>query len=1027
MTAQPLAISVFAAALTPFLYGSNAPSILLSPANVDLRAGQSRTVTVTATGGASTQNLVWSLQSSASTYTGSLGAFDPVKGVYTAPATPPSPNTIKIVATDSTNSALTAFATVNVLNPAPTISGLEPSTINAGLAYSVLIKGTGFMAGSQVSWDGKSAPSTWDAATGYLRISGGVAPAAGKSQIVVTNPDPGARASNSATLNVTQVQVQVSPDGRTLRTGGSLALSSKVVNSTDQTVVWSVKGGAAYGTVDEKAVYHAPSVLPPSTIVTVTAVSKADPTASASLAINLLNVVPVLTALDPSSINTELPFSVTLKGSGIVAGAQVQWGNVVIESTFDPQTGFLTIAGKGPAPGSLQLTVTNPQSGGTPSNARTLNVLPPVAVQLSPDGRTIRCNATLQLSPKVQNNTDQTVTWTVTGGGSVNAKNVYTAPPVLPSPADVTITAKANADPKAVASITIHLLNPTPAVTSASPSSLSVGDSGFSITGLGFAKNATVYFAGAKMPTQWVSDTELTVTGAIPALPGGIAAVKVMNPDPGSSVSTSIVVPVKMTGNKMSYAEAVRFLELASWGPTPESVAHLMTVGRDAWLAEQFDPAATTITPYPLPNDANEGVTRMQDAFFTNALTGPDQLRQRVAFALSQILVVSAIKDTRYAQMAPYMTMLSTNAFGNFRTLMEQVTRNPSMGYFLDMVNNDKANPARNTVANENYARELMQLFTVGLVNLNMDASAAATPTYDETTVKELAKVMTGWTYAPQTGFASHWTNPAWYFDPMIAFEEHHDVTAKTLKFTGYSNPSCSIAGGGKAQSDLTSALDCIFNHPNVAPFISYRLIQRLVTSNPSPAYVRDISTVFRNTNGDLKQVVTAILTHAEAGAPLKLNEPVLFATRLLRSLNATVTNQATGIRSQTTAMGQNVLTAPSVFNYFSPFFRVGGTVAPEFQIVNAATALGRLNFANRVVYNQLSGAVRVDFTNWQDLAANPATLIEAVNQALYRGEMTADEKSALSVAVGSNKSAANIVRAVVYVAASSPRYQVQQ
>lgn len=1027
MTTRSLTIGVLTLALLPPATAVTAPGIQLSPSAADVRAGQKKTFTASLTGGVQVQNLVWELRSTANSFTGSLGAFDPATGIYTAPSLPPVPNTVVLQVKDSKDPAVTAKAAINVLNPIPATSGIEPSTINAGLPYKVVIKGTGFIPTSQLLWDGTAVTAAFDAVAGTLTVAGAKAPTAGKALLIVTNPDPGTRSSSAATLNITQVQVQASPDGRTVRTGGTLALSAKVLNNSDQTVAWSVQGGAPFGTIDEKGVYHAPSVLPTPATAVLTATSMADPSASAKLTVSLLNVVPVVTALDPPSINTGLAFTVTIKGTGIVDGATAQWGNATIASVFDAKTGFLTIKGTGPAEGTVPVTVTNPLSGGTPSNARTLSVLPPVAVTVSGNNRTVRCGATLQLAVKVQNNTDQTVTWQVTGGGSVDSANVYHAPAVLPDTTDVTITAKANADPKATASSVIHLVNPIPVVTSATPAALKVGATGFSLTGTGFAKTATVFFAGTKMVSTWNSDTSLTVTGAIPAIAGNMAAVKVMNPDPGSLVSAPVFVPVSMPGAKMTYTDAVRFLELASWGPSPESINRLMAIGRDAWLAEQFDSTRTGMTPYPEPQDASEGVSRLQNAFFTNALTGQDQLRQRVGFALSQILVVSAVKDTKYVQMSTYMNLLNTNAFGNFRTLLELVTKNASMGYFLDMVNNNKANPARNIVANENYARELLQLFTVGLVNLNLDGTATPTSTYDETTVKELAKVMTGWTYAPQPGFASRWTNPRYYFGPMVAFEDHHETAAKNIQFAGYTNAACNIPAGGTAQADLTSALDCIASHPNVAPFISYRLIQRLVTSSPSQKFVTDVATVFKTTNGDLRQVVTAILTHPEASAPSKLNEPVLYATRLLRSLNAAVTTSASGIRSQTAAMGQDVLTAPSVFNYFSPFFRVDGTVAPEFQIVNASTLLSRLNFVNRVVYNGLSSNVRIDFANWDDLASSPPTLIEAVNQALYRGNMTASEKSALTTAVGSKKSVRDIVRGVLYVAAAAPQYQVQQ
>jgi len=355
------------------------------------------------------------------------------------------------------------------------------------------------------------------------------------------------------------------------------------------------------------------------------------------------------------------------------------------------------------------------------------------------------------------------------------------------------------------------------------------------------------------------------------------------------------------------------------------------------------------------------------------------------------------------------------------------------MGYFLDMVNNDKADPAKGTVANENYAREIMQLFTVGLVQLNSDGTPVISggntvPEYAQADVAQLAKVMTGWTYGETPYFANNWNNPAYYFAPMTPFESHHDTTAKTINLP----TPCNIPAGGTAESDLNAALDCLFGQANVAPFVSYRLIQRLVMSNPSPAYVGHVADTFLRTHGDMTAVITAILTDPEAvpEGSGKLAEPVLYATGLLRSLNA-VDVASDALTSQTNQMGQNILTPPTVFSYFLPDYQIPGltpaVVAPEFQVLNAATALARANFAYRVATNGLSSNIRVDLTNLQDLANNPADLVEAINQALFRGEMDSGVRGVLTTAANASTSTATRVRSVLYAAAASPQYQVQR
>ncbi len=660
-----------------------------------------------------------------------------------------------------------------------------------------------------------------------------------------------------------------------------------------------------------------------------------------------------------------------------------------------------------------------------------------ISVSLTPNGGTIRCGATLTLTAKVNNTSNQIVTWqvnSIAGGnntlGTVSPTGVYTAPNILPSGGSVTVSAASTEDSTVTASVTINLQNALPVLTSVTPNPLNPGNATITVAGTGFANGAVVNVAGAPFTTTFVSDTQLTATATLSMPVGRLAAVTVTNPNPGAATSASLTIPVRPAVEKMSYADAVRFLDMTTFGGTPQDVLNLQTIGRDAWLAAQF---AQPASAWPLPNTPTEGVARLQAAFFDIAMTGSDQLRQRVSFALAQIMVASAVKDIYFEQMAPYQELMANSAFGSFRDLMTAITLSPSMGYFLDMVNNDKANPAAGTVANENYAREVMQLFTVGLVQLNSDgtpllSSGSTVPEYAEADISQMAKVMTGWTYGETPDFASNWNNPAYYFAPMTAFESHHDTTAKTVNLP---NP-CNIAAGGTAESDLGAALDCLFGQDNLAPFVSYELIQRLVLSNPSSAYVGRVASVFKSSQGNLKTVVTAILTDPEASAEGtgKLAEPVLYATGLLRALNASDSSSA-ALPAQVTAMGQNVLTPASVFSYFSPSYVIPGltptVIAPEFQAVNSSTALARTNYAYRAITNGLSGNIKVDLTNLTLLANNPADLVEAVNQALFRGEIDSGVRDALTAAANASSNPASRVRSVLYAAAAAPQYQVKQ
>jgi uncharacterized protein (TIGR03437 family) len=715
----------------------------------------------------------------------------------------------------------------------------------------------------------------------------------------------------------------------------------------------------------------------------------------------------------------------TVQYAGIVLAGEYQINVLVPQVANGDQPILATIAGVSSQTG-VSIPILNPAGAA-------------VLVTVTPASSTIRCGTTVSLTVKVANTTDQAVTWQVggqTGGnstaGTVSAAGVYTAPADLPSPAAVIVTAISHADPTAKASVTVNLQNPLPVVTSVTPNPVNPGNATITVSGTGFAKGATIYFAGAALPTAFVSDTALTATGTVAMPVGRLAAVKVTNPNPGTATSTPMAVPVRVASEAMPYASAVRFLEMTTWGPTPQNIVDMQTMGPTAWLAAQF---AAPASAWPDPDSTTEGVARLQTAFFNIALNGGDQLRQRTSFALAQILVASAVKDTLFEQMVSYQRFMADYAFGTYRDALTATTLNPSMGYFLDMVNNAKANPATGTAANENYARELMQLFTLGLVQLDsqgnpITSGGATVPEYDQSTVSAMAKVMTGWTYGETPGFASLWTNMPYYFGPMVAFENYHDTTQKSINLP----IPCVISAGGTAESDLSAALDCIYRQANLAPFVSYRLIQRFVMSNPSPAYVGRVANAFQTSQGNLQGVITALLTDPEAQSEGtgKLAEPILYATGLLRALNATVT-AADALTNQATLMGQTALAPGSVFSYFSPFYSVSvpGTtpppVAPEFQAMNAATALARANFAYLVANNSVSGGIKVDLTNLLDLANNPPDLVEALNQALYRGEMDANVRGILTTAASQSTSTAARVRSALYAAAAAPQYEIER
>jgi uncharacterized protein (DUF1800 family) len=517
-------------------------------------------------------------------------------------------------------------------------------------------------------------------------------------------------------------------------------------------------------------------------------------------------------------------------------------------------------------------------------------------------------------------------------------------------------------------------------------------------------------------------------------------------------------------------ADAARFLDQATFGTTAADVSHVQSVGFDAYIAQQLAAPVTqytgfSYTPHTAPaNCKNDPATptdasslcardqyspfQVQRQFFTHALNNADQLRQRVAFALSQIFVISSDSVYEAYGMADYQNLLLRDAFSNYRQLLEDVTLSPGMGRYLDMVDNDKSNATLGTAPNENYGREVLQLCSIGLYELNpdgtqqLDASGAPVPTYDQNVVIGFSAVFTGWGYPPLAGASATWNSTNNYGGAMVSFDNHHETGSKLL-LNGVTVPT-----GQSAQQDLELALDNIFNHPNVGPFIGKQLIQHLVTSNPSPAYVARIAAVFANNGsgvrGDLGAVVKAILTDTEArgDAPATpgfghLREPALFLTAVMRQLGGT--SDGVYLRNAMSGMGEPIYSSPSVFNFYPPSFVLPGTqqLAPEFGIQNAATALARANFINTVIMgtgaaadSTVTGSIgtHIDLTPLA-APASASALIDELNTLLMHGSLASDAAAVIATAVSAQSSTDPLAgaRTASYLILSSPQYQVER
>jgi hypothetical protein len=474
-------------------------------------------------------------------------------------------------------------------------------------------------------------------------------------------------------------------------------------------------------------------------------------------------------------------------------------------------------------------------------------------------------------------------------------------------------------------------------------------------------------------------------------------------------------------------ADVGRFLEQATFGPNPQLIARVRQVGIDAFVEEQF-----ALPESSWPSVATGTRSDVVDRFYYNAAAGQDQLRQRTIYALSQIWVVALNKNTNGNEIIPWLQVLSRNAFGNYRTLMQEMTLNASMGKYLDLVNSNKPAPNGNGGANENYPRELMQLFTIGLYELNqdgsnrLDAQGRPIPTYTQTNVRNLALALTGWTYPTAPGQTPRPNNYSYYPGNMESRAANHDTTQKTL-LNGYVMPP-----GRTALQDLNGALDNLFAHPNLGPFVATRLIRAFTTSNPSPGYIQRVAAAFdddgQGVRGNMKAVLRAILLDSEArpSAPPaehgKLRSPFLHFISFQRAMQGAIP-QTFSIAYLFYGMGEPLLDAPSVFGHYSPLYRIPHSplFGPEFQIYTPTEAINRTNLIHS--YLNQGG---VDISPFVAIAGNSTQLINAVDNTFLYGRMSAGMRSALHTALQS--SADNRVRALtaLYLTATSGEYTVQ-
>jgi len=686
----------------------------------------------------------------------------------------------------------------------------------------------------------------------------------------------------------------------------------------------------------------------------------------------------------------------------------------------------------------------------------------PVTVTVTGNNQ-VRVGSTTQFTAVVANTSNAAVNWQingVTGGvagtGIISATGLYTPPAAIPNPNSVTVTAVSQASASASGSATEAILNPQPTVTSATVAGLGPSYA-ITVNGAGFVSGAQVQIQGQTLPATVTSSTQLTATANLTIASGTTTIpVSVINPDPGTTTSSPANAQITV---QATVTAAARLLDQTTFGPTLTDIQHVESVGVAGYLNEQFNAQPTTLAllaATPPTICATNLIPCAQSEWWQTTLTAPDQLRQRVAFALAEMFVISTNSVNSRAVVA-FQNTLANDAFGNFATIMKDVTLSPGMGAYLNMLNSNKPGTVNGVpqIANENYARELMQLFTMGLFLLNddgtpkLDGSGNMQPAYTQDQVQAFARAFTGWTYSTSTGgsptkFPNGTAN---YTMAMAAVDANHDLTAKVLL-----NGTTLSAGQTSAQ-DLDGALANIFAHPNVGPFVCRQLIQHLVASNPSTAYVQRVAAVFANNGsnvrGDMKAVITAILTDKEARAGDTdvtapgghLREPVLWLTNMIRGLGFT-NNDATAGNDVVANASYNVLgnnyTAPlsqkpyasgSVFNFFPPEYVIPGTTtnAPEFGLENTASAVLRLSLANTVVFNKISGfTVNLSATSsWGTLAANPGNLVDALGMLFMHGQMSSQMRTAIVNHITTFTDPAQRVRVATYLIITSSQYKV--
>ena len=946
-------------------------------------------------------------------------------------------------------------------NPVPAIYGYLPSQAVEGGTVPITIGGSGFVSSTVILVNGVAAPTTYQSATSVVAEISDPAGSSANLSIQAQNPSPGGGTSAAIQIPVATLTLTATNPGGT--NTGSAGLGIPVNFSAVNTDIahsggaWTLQGagtltgsGFTNGSNNLDAVYTPPTQMPANRSVTVTVYLQSLPALATSYTFLLKNPVPKVTSTTPTQLETGGSQTVTLTGSGFVPGTTVLLNGTALPINYISYTqATVQMPVAADATGTLSPQVQNPAPGGG-AGTTFIESVEPTSISLTATGEDgintgyADVDFTVNMSAAVTGSLQTAVNWSLMGPGSITGAGVYTPPTDLAATHFATICATLASNSAITAKYPVNIVFPIPTLTASNPEIVPAGaTTSVTLTGTGFVPSTVIELNGTAVPTTYVSPTSMVAAVTTGATATGNLSLQAFTAKHMGGLSNNFEVAVSAP---ISETAAARLLDQTTFGPTTSLIQQVQQEGVTAWLTQQYNTPQTVLPVIPavLPAYTGSSGSMAESEWWQTVITGNDQLRQRVAFALSQLFVISTDTVTGW-DVQYYMNTLAQDAFSNWYTIMNDVTLSPGMGHYLDMLNSAKPTPT--LIADENYARENMQLFNLGLNLINqdgslqLDANGNPIPTYTEAQVQAFARAYTGWTYANADGSTpAGFNNPPNYYHPLVAVESEHDENPKTL-LNGTVLPA-----GQTAEEDLASALGNVFQHANLPPFVCQQLIQHLVKSEPSPAYVSRVAAVFindgNNVRGDMQAVLTAIFTDPEARAgdtapqpsDGHLREPILWTTDVMRGLgfvNIDPNNYWENLSIKTATLGERPFQSPAVFNFFPPNYVIPGRSlnAPEFGLENTANVITRLTLANYFVANQIGG-FNVDLSATSPLGQialshGPAALVNALSNLFLYGTMDSSTSAAITSEISTVTDPAQQVRLGVYLVVTSPEYLI--